>query len=363
MTGASLLQERLQRQLLGDSHFSTVAETVRWLGAVQGQDYKPGMWAIGMRMPGSTRETVESAIQEIQIVRSWTMRHTIHYVLLEDVYWMTRLSQERMLGTYLRHMEQSVGLDALQLERGTAAFIEALQGKKLLSRPEMRHVLEAVGLDTSGQRLYYHLYYAAQCGVIFIGPMLGRQQSFGLVAEWVEGGKELTREKGLEKLAHRYLRSHGPATPQDFSWWAGLTMSDARLGFRLARATQIEGEEGQEYWLAEEALPPAGVASSRLQLLHPLDEFIIGYKDRSAMISPEDFRLLDPRRDGFFSPVLLDGKVVGNWKAHEKGEAVRMDCRLLSSAKVPQNLFHQEAQHYCHFFGNQLQDITIEHIK
>lgn len=357
-----LLEDRLQHQLLGDRHFSSVGETVRWMGAVQGQDYKPGMWAIGMRLPGSTQETVETAVNEIQIVRSWTMRHTIHFVALEDVYWMTRLSRERMLASYLRQMERSTGLDAVALERGTAAFIGALQGKKRLSRPEMRQVLEAAGLDTSGQRLYYHLYYAAQCGIIFIGPMIGRQQSFGLVAEWMPGGMELTREKALEKLAHRYLRSHGPAMPQDFAWWAGLTLGDARLGFRLAKAEPDESMTGKEYWRVRESMPPADQPSSRIQLLHPLDEFVIGYKDRGALVAREDFRRLDAQQDGFFAPVLLDGKIIGRWKAREGGKEMRMRFSLLSSSTDSRSLLEQEAQHYSHFFGRQLGDMIIDYV-
>lgn len=362
MEKLTLSEGRMERQLLGTYHFPTVAETVRWMGAVQGQDYKPGMWAIGMRMPGSTRETVEAAINDMQIVRSWTMRHTIHFVPLEDVYWMTRISRQRMLRTYLGQMERQAGLDALKLERGTAAFIEALRGKKLLSRPEMRLVLERVGLDTSGQRLYYHLYYAAQCGIIFIGPMTGRQQSFGLVSEWVPAESDQTREKGLEKLAQRYLRSHGPATPQDFSWWAGLTVGDAKLAFSLADAERHTFEDGRDYWVVEEERPPLTQASSRLQLLHPLDEMVIGYKDRSAMLDATTHRTLDPRKDGFFSGVLLDGKVVGSWRAHEQKGNVRMVYRLLDPEAVPGKLLEAEAAHYSRFFGQQLQDVAIERI-
>ena len=47
---------------------------VRWLGAVQAQDYLGSLWAIGLRMQNATEEAVEQAIADRTIIRTWPMR-------------------------------------------------------------------------------------------------------------------------------------------------------------------------------------------------------------------------------------------------------------------------------------------------
>jgi len=45
----------------------------------------------------------------------------------------------------------------------------------------------------------------------------------------------LTRDEALAEFAQRYFTSHGPATLQDFTWWSGLTVADARSGIDLVQ--------------------------------------------------------------------------------------------------------------------------------
>ena len=41
-------------------------------------------------------------------------------------------------------------------------------------------------------------------------------------------------DEALAELVRRYFTSHGPALVQDFVWWSGLRMVDARAGLRVA---------------------------------------------------------------------------------------------------------------------------------
>lgn len=124
------------------------------MGAVQGQDYSPGLWAIGLRTPNATKETIEKSLIDKKIVRSWTMRHTIHFVAIEDLHWIIHLSKDKMLQRYKNHMEKEAGLEEIVLRQSLDVFSRALEGKQLLNRPIMREVLESEGIDTSKQRLY-----------------------------------------------------------------------------------------------------------------------------------------------------------------------------------------------------------------
>ncbi len=64
MTNLEIIQKRQQNQHLTGSRFKKPAEIVRWLGAIQAQDYVGAKWALGVRLPGSTDEQVERAFTD-----------------------------------------------------------------------------------------------------------------------------------------------------------------------------------------------------------------------------------------------------------------------------------------------------------
>ena len=362
MERRSILQHRLNNQLLSYSKFNSAEETVQWMGAVQGQDYSPGLWAIGLRTPNATKEAIEKSLMDKKIVRSWTMRHTIHFVAIEDLQWMIHLSKDKMLKRYKNHMKKEAGLEEITLQQSLDVFSRALEGEKMLSRPALREVLEAARIDTSKQRLYHLLWHAAQNGLIFIGPMEGKQQTFGLTADWAPKAELLSREEAIHKLSIRYLQSHGPASTKDFAWWSGLTQKEAALGFQLAKSELFATDESLvEYWsLPNDELE--NLSSHKIHLVYGLDEFLIGYKDRSAALTEEVQSKLDPKKDGVFFPLLYEGKVIGSWKPTIKKTSLSMQYTLATSLEVPEALLMSEAERYSFFFNLTLLDVSIERI-
>ena len=74
MSPLHLLRTRLINQQISEHRFQTPGEIVKWLGAVQAQDYLGSLWAIGSRLKGSNQTDLEKVIREKQIVRTWPMR-------------------------------------------------------------------------------------------------------------------------------------------------------------------------------------------------------------------------------------------------------------------------------------------------
>jgi hypothetical protein len=70
---------------------------VRWLGAVQAQDYFGALWAVGLRLQNATEADVEQAITAKAIVRTWPMRGTLHFPASQDavIRGVSRASIER----------------------------------------------------------------------------------------------------------------------------------------------------------------------------------------------------------------------------------------------------------------------------
>src|SRR5215210_7752775 len=288
MTDKDIARQRLANQRIEGEKFERPEEVVRWLGAMQAQDYPQALWAIGLRLRTATVEDVEQAISDGKIVRTWPMRGTLHFVPPEDVGWRLELSASRILARDGRRLAQ-LGLDEGIMERCKELFYEALKGNRRLTRPEMMRVLEEAGVGTEKQRGYHILWYLSQSGVICPGPMHGKQQTFVLLDEWVSQSRALSREEALAELAARYFASHGPATVHDLAWWAGLTVTEVRSGLEAAMPELVsEKIEGKEYWMADDAPDHAAHDGSSVHLLPAFDEFLLGYKDRGAVLNVED---------------------------------------------------------------------------
>ena len=323
MTDTDIARQRLVSQRIEGERFEKPEEVVRWLGAIQAQDYPQALWAIGLRLRSATVADVERAIAEGKILRTWPMRGTLHFVPPEDARWMLELSASRILARDGRRLGQ-LGLDKEIMERCKELFHEALRGNRSLSRPEMMRLLEEAGIGTQGQRGYHILWYLSQAGLICPGPMQDKQQTFVLLDEWVPRSRELSREDSLAELAGRYFASHGPATVHDFAWWSGLTVTETRSSLEAATPELISEQlDGKEYWMTSDAPRHTGHDESSVHLLPAFDEYLLGYRDRTAVLAREDASKIVPGGNGVFRPtVVVGGRVVGTWKRRLRKNAI-----------------------------------------
>ncbi|HEX4204499.1 MAG TPA: winged helix DNA-binding domain-containing protein [Ktedonobacteraceae bacterium] len=347
-----IAQQRLMSQRIDGEHCQTPEEVVRWLGAMQAQEYQEALWAIGLRMRSATVAMVEQAIAEGKIVRTWPMRGTLHFVLAEDTKWMLELTATRMIARDKRRQEQ-LELDGVIIERAAQLLHDALHGGKRLSRPDVMTLWEDAGISTRGQRGYHLLWYLAQTGLICLGPHEGKQQTFVLLDEWVPQLRKLSREEALTELAKRYVASHGPATVYDFAWWTGLTISDARTGFHAVRSELcVEKHNGQEYWLSSDALSGGARHSSDLYLLPGFDEYLLGYKDRSAVLATKHAQKVVPGSNGVFMPMLVvAGQVVGTWKRTLKRNELDILLKPFDQSSDLETGAREAVRYYCDFRG------------
>lgn len=204
------------------------------MGAMQAQDYMQAVWAIGLRSPATKLADIERAIADRKIILTWTLRGTLHFVPAEDVKWMLQLSAPRLASQTKRRMAE-LGLDDQTLERCREIIVDALKGGKHMDRSVLLQLIEEEGIHTGNQRGYHMLWNSAYQGLICFGPMNGKQQTIVLLEEWVPDCRELSYEQSLQELALRYFTARGLATVQDFAWWAGITLTDARRGLESVK--------------------------------------------------------------------------------------------------------------------------------
>jgi hypothetical protein len=314
---------RLLSQKLGPRPRPGPAGVVKWLGGVQAQDYRWAKWSIGLRTDGCDDEEVERAIQEHQIVRTWMFRGTLHFVSASDLPWLTSLLAPGIIRGNSRRYRQ-LELDAAAFAGSQRVLQRALEAHGPLTRAEIKSQFEKAGVPAEGQQVPYLLQRAALDGLICHGPLRGSEPSYVLQSDWIDPQPALDRAEALRRLALRYFAGHGPATRQDFAWWAGLSAREARLVLDSApEVLPVEGD-GIQYYATGDP-PPADLTDSAY-LLPPFDAYLLAYKERSLALDPAYAKRVNPGGGMLKPTVLVNGEIRGFWsyKTQRRGMAISL---------------------------------------
>ena len=305
--------QRLSQQRLSQGQFANPAEAVAWLGAVQAQDFLYALWAVGLRVQNSTQESIERAIAEKSILRTWAMRGTLHFLASADAHSLLALLLPSNLSRGASN-HRRVGLDEATFSKSNAILQKTLQGGQRLERKDLVAALKGNGIAIDDNRFLFLVHRAAVEGLICFGPRRGKQVTFTLLDEWLPPSHPFSHDDTLASLALRYFTGHAPAALKDFTWWSGLPAAEARSGLEMVKSQLISHTLGdQTFWLPAN-LPADPPAPDSVVLLPDFDEFIVGYADRSAAVPPALLPLMTAR-EGVFSPaILLNAQIAGIWR-------------------------------------------------
>jgi Winged helix DNA-binding domain len=317
MTDLEIVRRRLFNHSLSVPQFKKPEDVVKWLGAVQAQDYPGAKWALGLRAQGLKDTAIEQAFNTGKILRTHLLRPTWHFVTPADIRWMLALTAPRVnaiSATYYRKLE----LDDAIFSRSNNALAKALQGNNQLTRQVLRFVLQQAGIIANNLRFAYLLMRAELDGVICSGPRQGKQFTYSLLAERAPKAKSLKRDEALAELIRRYFTSHGPATLADFVKWSSLTTTEARAGLESVRSElSHESVEGKTYWFAGNG-PAVKRGAPVAYLLPAYDEYCVAYKDYSLTLDPVYYK-----QAILGNALVVDGRSAGIWKrTYKDGEVV-----------------------------------------
>ena len=320
MSGTDLLAQRLHNQRIAGRRFTAPEDVVRWLGAVQAQDYSSAKWALAQRTSAITDAAVDTTVAAGAILRTHVMRPTWHFVLPADIRWMLELTAPRVniaCRSYYRKMELN---DAI-FSRSQAVIGRALRGGKHLTRAQLSQALQDAGVTSPRDdklRVVFIMLRAELDGIVCSGPWSGRQSTYALLDERVPPARRLDREEALSELANRYFTSHAPATIRDFMWWSGLTSREARTALESIRSSLGSDEiDAKTYWRPKRR-PRAVASSGEAHLLTTYDECLVAYRDRAPLERRQAEQIM--RDNG--QTVALGGRFAATWKRTVTSEGV-----------------------------------------
>lgn len=330
------------------------------MGAMQAQDYNMAKWAIGIRLPGSTDESVEKVLKSGEIIRTHLLRPTWHLVSADDIYWILELTAPH-IKPLMRSRHLQLGLTETIINKCKTIVENALTGGIHLTRDELMMRLVNTGLVSESPQVYHLMMLFELDNLICSAVPNGKKQTYGLLQELIPKPPSIHRDEALTELAKRYFASHGPATIQDFIWWSGLPVKDARNALEnIKSGFKAEKYDEQTYWLSDSYTKPTTELESAY-LLPAYDEFIISYRDRTASLLAEHHKKAISE-NGLFRPVIVvNGKVKGIWRRTQKKNVVIIETDYFQAiSRHEKTLVEEAAIRYGKFLGQEAQLINFD---
>jgi hypothetical protein len=303
-----VLAERLSAQLLSGPPAGAVVDVVRRLLAVQAQDPRGARLAIRARSAGLSAADVDRALTvDRSVVVSTLNRGTLHLVRSDDYWWLHQLTTPQLMTASARRLTQEqVSPD--EADRGVAVIERSLETEGPLTRDQLRDRLASADVRVEGQAFMHVALLATLRGLIVRGPIIGGDQAFVLVRDWLGAAPTaMSRDVALGELARRYLAGHGPASEEDLMRWAGITLGDARRGFTAISAQFVERHDGLAAIVdrsGRSEMPPP-------RLLGAFDPSLHGWASREPIVGSHDGVVTS---NGIFRPfAMVKGRAVATW--------------------------------------------------
>jgi hypothetical protein len=310
----------LARQMLLERYDLTVTQALHRLLAMQGQLARApfvGLWA---RTRDFTPNTLREAIQRRQVVRATMLRGTLHLMLAEDVLaFRTALRSETEMT-----LPGGKRWTASDLEPSLAMAREHF--RRPASFESLRERIDAAGLDEVRLRAYSarlllplvqassHAPYCFDAGGEFV-----------LAEAWL--GSDVTAQPAPQELVRRYLAAWGPSTPADFAAWSGIKGVAGWFDSLGEDVVLLKDERARTLYDLRDAPRPDANTPAPPRLLPEFDGVMLGWQDRTRMISADDAKLIANRNLQIPAVVLLDGFVGGTWRLERKRKTATVSVR------------------------------------
>lgn len=285
-------EERLRRgrlapqRLIPQTACRSAEEAARVVIGVQAQDLRAAQLALRSRVPGLTR----GAVRVAPLLRTWTVRGTVHLIAAADRPWLHALLAERnarMFGARFKRFGIADEVNAMRRD------VVELCAERPRDRAELLRAL--------GERGHPSL---EQGPINTFVPWLSTQ---GLIVTDVDGllhaadpPPAVDHDEALAIIGSRHREGYGPCDATDLAKWSSLPITQAR------RALDAAGPQRDlDAWPSHD--PPPCL------LLAAFDTLMLGHRTREPFVADDhDHHIL--KGGGMLKPVVLVGGVAtGTW--------------------------------------------------
>jgi hypothetical protein len=333
---------------------------------IQAQVLSAAQMALHTRIPGLSATQINQALwHDRTLVKVWSMRGTLHLLPAAELPFYVAALRPYRLKQEQRWMTQ-YGVDEHAIEAMADAIVQALGDGHLTRRELSQAILPK--LEKSAPpigALLVHGWgglgkYVCLQGNLCLGPNQGQEATFVRRDRWLADWQDIAGEEAESWLLRRYLAAYGPATVQDFAFWAGIRVSDARqIWERLDSELHTVAVAGASAAILERDLPELCESDPKVaeaRLLPNFDVYLLAHRSKSHLVS-ESFYKRVYRAAGWVSPVVLvNGGVAGIWSHKRRGKRVQVSVEPFTRlTKVQREQIELQAASVAGFFESSLE--------
>jgi hypothetical protein len=316
------------------------------LGA-QAQIEAPARWALAMRTIGvPTSDEVRNALlQDRSLVRVWGQRDTVHMYAAAD--WC-------LFATAQTLWPRTARAGGLPTDGELQDFVHHVgRMAKLFTRSDVLDIVPGRLVDEFTRNPVNNdppermaatrmIWRAGSLGGICTTSMVGREQGYAARSWWLPdlAWPSMNATDACVEVVRRYLRTWGPARPQDVAHYLGARVTDVRGWLDALRDEVVEVKvEGAAGWLAhvldvetlQQAAPSPDSTVWPTRLLPAYDTQMMSHAAKEYVVTHEPDR---PRVWGkaaiVNATVIHRGRFVATWKHKVTRKAVEYEPEPLT---------------------------------
>ena len=296
---------------------NNIVETVSEVCGVQAQVLKAAMMSALVRTEGRTLKDVEDALwKEGVLTKTWCMRGTLHLLPTDELPLYTKAFGDHLRKSHIRYLK-SKGLSERRIDEMLEVVREIVGSEPLTKDDISREITHLFGNEAGDWVKHsWGVFLRLGCfeGTIKFGPQRGTNVTF---VETDHLDTDITEEEALVEVFMKYMHAYGPATPQDFAYWSGLKITQAKKVFADCKSSLKDVQVGeQKMWIPEEDLDILKGCDGKgdsIALLPYFDTYLLAHKDKSLIIQGEHYKKIYRTAGWIYPAVLHNGRVVGIW--------------------------------------------------
>lgn len=309
------LRQMTNQHLLAPVHPMTV---VHDLCGLQAQFLSNALHGLRIRGTSLDEETVRR-----EMVKSWTIRGTVHVFSREDLPLHVRpevYRRNEWSEPCFWNQRLDWALTPVRQAELTEVILAALEDGER-DREELRLLCRESGMTEAEEGSLFHPWGGGirqLCERGFMHCVVDEGKKYRLSGAF----EPLPEETAKLELARRYFTHMGPATIHDAMYFFGATAAQVKKWLSALPVLEVECE-GRVYYYIENGVT-LDHAFPQCVFLAGFDQLMLGYEKKESLYLPPEYLRRIFNLAGIVMPsVLLDGRVVARWS--RKGRKLQVE--------------------------------------
>lgn len=323
---------RMRRQhLIERAPAGTMLEAVEAVHGIQAQVNAHAIFAVAQRVDKLNVSEIDRALWTDQtLLKTWAMRGTVHWLpASEEPLFRSGLIPLRgpwMDRWFVREIESAADRQLL-----IDVVLDVLADGPLPRSEIAARAVPVIGdwaepWLTDGWGGAYHT--MCNYGLVVFGPTVNNAPTFARRDTYAHLPPIEPSSEAAFELIRRYLRSFGPATVQDATYWLGANLRDVKP-FWDSMADEfvtVETDGKTRCLLASDldALLEMEDASLPVRLIPAFDPLLLAPRDKGELLDMRFHKRIYGLAAWVYPALLVDGRVVANWTYERKQKHIEI---------------------------------------